>query len=137
MRIAYWTTDVVNLDLAARLVARYEGTICPLYPKDLGTSEHFDAELFDLDHPGPPFAQGALDKLLLVPPDVPVAVHSYQLDPAKARALWLKGIAVYSRLDDDVLRRLCLTAWDTQKARSAATRRHSPAREEFLVAGTA
>jgi hypothetical protein len=33
MRIAYLTTDEVNKDLAVRLAAQWEVTVCPLEPR--------------------------------------------------------------------------------------------------------
>jgi hypothetical protein len=49
MRIAYLSTDEVNVHLAEAMAAGCGLTLCPLAPKDPPPDEEFDALLYDWD----------------------------------------------------------------------------------------
>jgi hypothetical protein len=104
MRIAYLTTDEVNLDLARRMAAAHGLTLCLLTPKDLPPAEEFDAVLFDLDYSPVGQRPEVLAKALVSHPLRPMVVHGYNLRADQANTLRRKRIAVYRRLRPRVFR---------------------------------
>src|SRR5262249_48680352 len=104
MRIAYLSTDEVNLHLAEEMAAACGLTLCPLDPKDPPPDEAVDALLYGWD-PGPAERQPeVLAELLAGRLPRAVAVHGYNLGDAQAEALRRRGMAVYRRLRPRVFR---------------------------------
>jgi hypothetical protein len=87
MRIAYLTTDEVNKDLALRLAAQWDVTVCPLEPRDPPPDGQFDAVLYDWDHWPADRRPRTLTPASARPMRQPVALHSYGLEQEQARAL--------------------------------------------------
>jgi hypothetical protein len=103
MRIAYLTTDEVNKDLALRLAAQWEVTICPLEPRDAPPDGQFDAVLYDSDHwPADQLAK-ALSGASAGSDRRPVALHGYGLEQQPARDLRRSGILLFHRLEPRTL----------------------------------
>src|SRR5262249_19593742 len=104
MRIAYVTTDEVNLALAARMARPLDAAVIRLNPEDVGPHGRFDAVVYDLDHVPPDERPALLDEILSGPPTCPRAVHGYVLSDEEAAALRLRGVAVTQRLQLDLFR---------------------------------
>jgi hypothetical protein len=98
MRIAYLTTDEVNKDLALRLGARWEMTVCPLEPRDPPPDGEFDAVLYDWDHWPADQQPKAVTHARAGALRQPVALHGYCLEQEQARALRRSGVLVFDRL---------------------------------------
>jgi hypothetical protein len=99
MRIAYLTTDEVNKDLALRLAAQWELTLCPLEPRDPPPDGEFDAVLYDWDHWPADRRAEMLTHTAAGPHRPPVALHGYRLGRAQARALRRGGVLLFDRLE--------------------------------------
>jgi len=108
MRIAYLTTDEVNLDLAGDLAAACGVTVDIWSPRDPETDGQFDAVLYDLDYLPTAHRQAVLLRLLSGPVSHAVVVHSYNLEPDQEEALRARGVAVYRRLGRGLFRILRL-----------------------------
>jgi hypothetical protein len=103
MRIAYLTTDEVNKDLALRLAAQWDVTVCLLEPRDPPPDGQFDAVLYDwdhwpADHRPETMTGGSGDSIRY-----PVALHGYRLEKGQARALRRKGVLLFDRLEPKTL----------------------------------
>jgi hypothetical protein len=83
MRIAYLSTDEVNKDLALRLAAQWEVTVCPLEPRDPAPDGDFDAVLYDWDHWPTDRRPKVLTHTAAGPIRQPVALHGYSLGRAR------------------------------------------------------
>ena len=118
MRIAYLTTDEVNLHLAEEMAAACGLTLCPLAPKDAPPDGEFDALLYDWDHW--PAAQLREVMAALLGGSLPhaVAVHGYNLGDGRAEALRQHTVAVYRRLQPRVFRFLRRAARTVRAARA-------------------
>jgi hypothetical protein len=113
MRIAYLTTDEVNLHLAEGMAAACGLTLCPLAPKNPRPDGEFDAVLYDWDYWPAQERREVLDELLAGRRPHAVAVHGYNLEDGQAQALRRHTVGVYRRLHSRVfrfLRRAVLTA---------------------------
>jgi hypothetical protein len=106
MRIAYLTTDEVNLHLAEEMAASCGLTLCPLAPKDPPPNEEFDAVLYDWDSWPARQQPEPLAELLASRLPRAVAMHSYNLADGQAKALRQHAVAVYRRLRPRVFRYL-------------------------------
>jgi hypothetical protein len=118
MRIAYWTTDEVNEDLAQELATESGDTLCPLAPKDWPAGGMYDAALYDWDHLPAGFQQEVLRGLLHGPLPHAVALHGYNLGDGLAGALRRHTVAVYRRLQPRVFRFLRRAARTVRAARA-------------------
>jgi hypothetical protein len=118
MRIAYLTTDEVNLHLAEEMAVACGLTLCPLAPKDAPPDGEFDALLYDWDHW--PAAQLREVMAALLGGSLPhaVAVHGYNLGDGRAEALRQHTVAVYRRLQPQVFRFLRRAARTMRAARA-------------------
>jgi hypothetical protein len=105
MRIAYWTIDEVNLSLARDLAEAQGATIDQVMGKEKDPTQGADALLYDLD--SLPMREGILSCLHLSPNPGPVAVHGYYLEEHQIELLEAQGVAVYRRLESDVIANLC------------------------------
>jgi hypothetical protein len=99
MRIAYLSTDEVNVHLAGAMAAACGLTLCPLAPKD-PPPEEFDALLCD----GDSWPVGQQPEELAELHAGAVAVHGYHLEGGQAESLCRHGVAVYRRLQPKVFR---------------------------------
>jgi hypothetical protein len=109
MRIAYMTTDEVNLALAVRMARLCEATVDDLRPADKAGHRrfHFDAILYDFDVT-PPHERSALIAEILsgTPRCNAKAVHGYGLSEEQAETLREGGVTVAWSLDLDLIRSL-------------------------------
>jgi hypothetical protein len=117
MRIAYLSTDEVNVHLAEVMAAACGLTLCPLAPKDPPPDEEFDALLYDWDSWPSRQQPEVLAKLLAGDLPHAVAVHGYNLEDGQAEALRRHSVAVYRRLQPRVFRFL----WRAVRSVHAAT----------------
>jgi hypothetical protein len=99
MRIAYLTTDEVNKDLALRLAAQWDVTVCPLEPRDSPPNGEFDAVIYDWDHWPADYRPEALAGTSARPVSQTVALHTYGLEEDQARALRRIGVLLFDRLE--------------------------------------
>ena len=86
MRIAYLTTDEVNLDLARQLAKAQHITLCHLTPREATPGDLFDAVILDWDYWPVESRAETLAALVDGGANRPVALHSYNLDKAQAEA---------------------------------------------------
>jgi hypothetical protein len=106
MRIAYLSTDEVNVHLAEAMASVCGLTLCPLAPKDSPLKEEFDAVLYDWDSWPADRKQEVLAQLPAGRRACAVAVHGYNLEDGQAEALRRHTVAVYRRLQPRVFRSL-------------------------------
>lgn len=106
MRIAYWTTDVVNFSLAQELVEAAGGRVDLRFPSEAGQAEECQAVLYDLDYLGAEMRSRVLARLLAGEESRPAAVHAYNLGEEEAVLLRRNGIAVFRRLDSRLVAQL-------------------------------
>jgi hypothetical protein len=106
MRIAYASSDEVNLALAREMAAEC-GAVVDDKAWDGGSrDDHHDARIYDLDHLPGQRHQEVLSELLSDGPSCPVAVHGYNLSDELAIGLQINGVDVFHRLDVDVFNSL-------------------------------
>jgi hypothetical protein len=110
MRIAYVTTDEVNLVLAVKLAGRWGATVSLVRPGDLAATAHYDAVIHDLDVVPRQQRNTLLEELGDGTPDRPTAVHGYGITDEQAKLLGRNSIAVAPRLRSGLLRSLCQAA---------------------------
>jgi hypothetical protein len=115
MRVAYMTTDVVNLDLAYTLAAECDAGLHPLFPKDKSLPEQIAGLVYDLDSLGSQRRREIVEDLLATPLLYPVAVHSYNLEETEIASLQAAGVLVYRRLEAEVLMDVCQAASSVQE----------------------
>jgi hypothetical protein len=106
MRIAYLTTDEVNLELASRLAADQQAQLEVIWPRDEPPDGRFDAVLYDLDCLPPPLRRQLLTNLAAGRAPRTAAVHSYALEGEPIKALLGQGVIVRRRLRATLFRRL-------------------------------
>jgi hypothetical protein len=104
MRIAYLTTDDVNLDLALELAESQGITLCPRTPRDAAAEAPFDAVLYDWDYWPVELRAPAIAEWHSTGSPCPVAIHSYNLNRGQINALLQQGIAIFRTLGADVFR---------------------------------
>jgi len=119
MRIAYLSTDEVNLDLARRWASTCGCEVVPLTPRDPRPNGEYDAAIYDLDFLPPMLRQRVLTDLSRGSWHGPVAVHSYNLGAQQVRDLHVRGVHVRRRLEREVL---VLLRRDVQRVREHANR---------------
>jgi hypothetical protein len=95
MRIAYLTTDEVNLHLAEEMAAACGLTLCTLDPRDPPPDGEFDALLYDWDHWPAEQQREVMAELLGGSLPHALAVHGYNLGGGRADALRRHTVAVY------------------------------------------
>ena len=78
MRIAYFTSDEVNLDWAQRWASTCGCEVIAMSPSDSPNGD-CDATIYDLDFLLPTYGEEVLSVLLSRPLPSPAAVHSYNL----------------------------------------------------------
>jgi hypothetical protein len=110
MRIAYVTTDEVNLVLAVKMAGRWGATVSLVRPGDVAATARCDAVLHDLDVVPRPQRTALLEELRRGTPDRPTAVHGYGIADEQAEALRRHGVPVAQRLHRGLLRSLCQAA---------------------------
>jgi hypothetical protein len=103
MRIAYLSTDEVNLDLARRWAKTCRCEVIALSPRDPLPDGGCEAAIYDLDFLPPTLRQQVLTNLFRGPQHCPVAVHSYNLDDQQVRDLRARGVFVRRRLERAIL----------------------------------
>jgi hypothetical protein len=106
MRLAYLSTDEVNLALAPEMAFACGVTTHPVWPKDAPPDGEYDALLCDWDSWPAEGRQQLLAGLGGSPPHRPVAVHGYGLTEEQTEALRDRGVAVHSTLHLEVFRLL-------------------------------
>jgi hypothetical protein len=106
MRVAYVSTDEVNICLAAEYGARGGVVVIQTRPHSAVSCADCDAAVYDLDFLPTEQARALLDRLLAGDIPVPAAVHSYNLDERQVKALDARGIVVARRLIPALFRRL-------------------------------
>ena len=99
MRIAYFTTDEVNQDLAVRMAECCGATVYLLSPQDTPPDGCFDAVLYDWDYWPVASRREVLQQLLAAPAPGLVAIHGYHLDEEHAAALQRNGVVMFRRLE--------------------------------------
>ena len=102
MRIAYLSTDEVNVHQAEAMAAASGLTLCPLAPKDPPPDEQFDALIYDWDSWPARQQPEVIAELLAGGLPRAVAVHGYNLEDGQAEALRRHTVAVYRRLEPRV-----------------------------------
>jgi hypothetical protein len=106
MRIAYLTTDEVNLILAVKFARRLGASVSMAGTRSPVSTDRFDAVLHDLDAVPRDQRSAFLERVGLGTPARPTAVHGYCVTEKQAEALRRKGIAVAQRLDTGLIRGL-------------------------------
>jgi hypothetical protein len=106
MRIAYLTTDEVNLILAMKLARRLDASVSMVGTGSRVSTDRFDAVLHDLDAVPRDQRSAFLERVGLGPPARPTAVHGYGITEEQAEALRRHGIAVAHRIDSSLIRGL-------------------------------
>jgi hypothetical protein len=106
MRIAYLTTDEINLILAKKLARRLGASISMVGTGSPVSTDRFDAVLHDLDAVPRDQQSTFIEWVGLGRADRPTAVHGYGITDEQAEALRRKGIAVAQRLDTRLIRGL-------------------------------
>jgi hypothetical protein len=135
MRIAYFTTDEVNLDLARRWARRIGCQLIPLSPREPLLDDQFDAVIYDLDYLPSELRRELLASLRNDPLPGPCAVHSYNLKRREAEALRFWGVQVRRRLQPGLFLRLRREALQRQEA-TARARRGDPRERVRSYAGS-
>jgi len=125
MRIAYLSTDEVNLDLARRWARKCGCKVVPLGPRHPLPNGDHEAAIYDLDFLPPVLRQQVLSRLLRGPRDGPIAVHSYNLGEQQVADLRSRGIHVWRRLERAIF---LLLRRDALRLRAAA----GPARDAIV-----
>ena len=106
MRIAYMTTDEVNLIVAVKIARRLGASVSMLGTGGSVSTARFDAVLHDLDAVPRDQRSAFLERIGLGPPARPTAVHGYGITEEQAEALRRHGIAVGQRLHTGLIRGL-------------------------------
>lgn len=127
MRIDYWTTDFVNLNLARQWAEECGASLEQILPKDHPAENGCDAVLYDLDYLPADIQQEILARLTNGRLDQAAAVHSYNLEDALVAALQARGVVVERRLHKRLVERLRQTRLAVQTLSAA-----EPSRERNL-----
>ena len=101
MRIAYVTSDEVNLDWAQRWASTCGCEVIAMSPSDSPNGD-CDATIYDLDFLLPTYGDEVLSVLLSRPLPCPAAVHSYNLRRHQASKLRARGLVVRRRLEREL-----------------------------------
>lgn len=130
MRIAYWTTDFVNMNLARQWAEECGASLEQLFVKDRELEKGADAVLYDLDYLPPDNQREILARLTNGRLNHAAAVHSYNLADELSAALHTRGIAVGRRLERGLIERLHEMVLAAQAAPTAATNRAEKLQDE-------
>jgi hypothetical protein len=106
MRIAYYTTDEVNIDLALQMADVCGATLYLLPSSDVPPPGRFNAALYDWDALSLYRRQEILLESLASLSSCPVAVHGYNLEEEEVETLHQDGVAVFDCLDPEVFQTL-------------------------------
>jgi hypothetical protein len=106
MRIAYYTTDEVNIDLALQMADVCGATLYLLPSSDVPPPGRFHAALYDWDALSLYRRQEILLESLANLSSCPVAVHGYNLEEEEVETLHQDGVAVFDCLDPEVFQTL-------------------------------
>ena len=98
MRVAYLTTDEVNLELARQMAVESGATLRRVSPKDGAVNERFDAVLYDLDNAPREQRAEILRNLLSSRTTRPTAAHGYCLEEDQVVRLRRRGVVVAPHL---------------------------------------
>jgi hypothetical protein len=134
MRIAYLTTDEVNKELALRLAAERQVTLCCLEPRDPPPDGEFDAVLCDWDHWPADQRPKGLDDVPARPVGHALALHGYGLEQDQARALRRRGVLLFKRLEPKTFLELKRAADQARALREEETVELGPPGEDALPA---
>ena len=111
MQIAYVNTDQVNQAEAMKMAKKYGAVVYGLRPKDPSPEGRYDAILYNLDdvlrHERSRIIEGILER----PSSCPKAVHGYDVSEDEINLFRLHGVAVAQRLQPELVRILCRTAF--------------------------
>jgi hypothetical protein len=118
MRIAYLTTDEVNLHQAEGMAAACGLTLCPLAPRDPPPDGELDAVLYDWDYWPAHERREVLAHLLAGPRPHALALHGYNLEDSQVEALRCHTVGVYRRLQPRVFHFLRRAARAVRAARA-------------------
>jgi hypothetical protein len=110
MRVAYVSTDEVNLDLAERIAAKCGAEVHRHLPKDPSPTGFFDGVLYNLDDMASQEREAFLEGFRRGKPDRPTAVHGYDITEDQASALFRNGVAAARHLHANLLRFLVTAA---------------------------
>jgi hypothetical protein len=110
MRIAYMTTDEVNLLVAVEIARRLGVSVSMVGIGRPVSTARFDAVLHDLDVVPRDQRSAFLERIGLGLPDRPTAVHGYGFTDEQVDALREQGIAVAQRLRTGLIRGLVRAA---------------------------
>jgi hypothetical protein len=127
MRIAYLTSDEVNLDLARQWAFDFDCEVIPLSTVEPLPSDDFDAAIYDLDLLAQPVLKQVLAGLLNRPRQRPTVVHAYNLRQCIVNELLARGVYVRRRLDRGILATLRREVHSLQNdKREARTGKETP-----------
>jgi hypothetical protein len=101
--LLYLTFDLVNLAEARRWADLFCLSLQQGDLEDLEHADEADGLVIDLDVWGPVERERIVRALTECPPRCPVAVHSYNLDEVRARALEERGVLVFRRPEPKML----------------------------------
>jgi hypothetical protein len=104
MRLAYLTTDPVNLNLAERAAATLGATVDRFEPRDGRPGGEYAAVVYDLDYLPPALIGQVLADLLAARAKRVAAVHGYNLGAALRAALRRRDVVVARRPGGPVIR---------------------------------
>jgi len=116
IRIAYHTTDEVNLDSAIQTAQECGASLDGLPDPDMPPGGSFAAMLYDLDHVDCRRGQAIVSELLSRPAPFPVAVHGYDLADEDMTVLHANGVIARRQLDPEVVRDLCRASESSRRA---------------------
>jgi len=102
MRVAFLTTDEVNVELARQCAAECGAHLQRILPKDGVPNGRFDAVCYDLDDAPPERRAEILRGLLSRPTTRPTAVHGYGLNEDQVGRLRRRGVVVAQHLEPKV-----------------------------------
>jgi hypothetical protein len=103
MRIAYVTTDEVNLGLALKMAGRCGATVWLVPPGDRTSTARFDAVLYDLASVPGSRRAALIEELCLGNLDGPTAIHGYCITDEQAKILRVHGVVVAHRLESPLI----------------------------------
>jgi hypothetical protein len=107
IRIAYHTTDEVNLDSATQTAQEYGASLAGLADPDVRPGGSLAALLCDLDRVDSRRGQAIVNELRSRPAPFPVAVHGYDLGDEDMTVLHANGVIASRQFDPEVVRALC------------------------------
>jgi hypothetical protein len=127
MRIAYLTSDEVNLDLARQWALDFDCEVIPLSTVEPLPSDDVDGAIYDLDFLAQPFLKQVLAGLLNSPRQRPTVVHAYNLRQCIVNELLARGVYVRRRLERGILATLRREVQYIQTGKGEArTRKETP-----------